>query len=49
MIKCRDSKLRPASVESVAEQLQGQITGIIDILEGQIVDTPNKVNAGNTR
>ena len=43
MIKCRDSKLRPASVESVAEQLQEQIADVIDDLDKQIVNTPDKV------
>ena len=43
MIKCRDSKLRPASVDSVAEQLQEQIAGVIDVLDQQIVNTPDKV------
>ena len=43
MIKCRDSKLRPASVDSVAEQLQEQIAGVIDDLDRQIVNTPDKV------
>lgn len=43
MIKCRDSKLRPTSVDFVAEHLQEQITGVIDILDELMVNTPDKV------
>ncbi|XP_052776621.1 PCNA-interacting partner-like [Mya arenaria] len=42
MVKCRDSKIRQSSVESVAELLHEQIAAIIDTLDTQIVDTPGK-------
>jgi len=43
MLKCRDSKIRNTSVESVAEHLHEQIATIIDDLDRQIVNTPGKV------
>ena len=43
MLKCRDSKIRNTSVESVAEHLHEQIATIIDNLDRQIVNTPGKV------
>ncbi|XP_052274325.1 PCNA-interacting partner-like isoform X2 [Dreissena polymorpha] len=42
MVKCRDSKIRQSSVDSVSEQLHEQIASIIDTLDNQIVDTPGK-------
>ncbi|XP_053394104.1 PCNA-interacting partner-like [Mercenaria mercenaria] len=42
MLKCRDSKIRNSSVESVADLLHTQITDIIDQLDTQIVVTPDK-------
>jgi len=47
MLKCRDSKIRNTSVESVAEHLHEQISTIIDNLDRQIVNTPGKVYKNN--
>lgn len=43
MVKCRDSKIRPASVETVAELLHQQMAVIMDDLDSKVKDTPGKV------
>lgn len=43
MLKCKDSKIRNSSVESVKEHIHTQIASIIDVLDKEIVVTPDKV------
>ncbi|KAL4226683.1 hypothetical protein ACF0H5_014663 [Mactra antiquata] len=45
MLKCKDSRIRNTSVEAVSDHLQLQIVNIIDILDKQIIDTPDKAPA----